>query len=440
MQEATSPQQVQTTAQKRPRFYYGWVIVAVSATADMMAFGAGSASFSVFLQPMSAALGWSRTTLTGAATLQSIANLVVSPVVGPLVDRHGPRMIMVVGAVVAAIAFLLMGNITEPWQFYILFTAGTALGLHEVGPFVSNTTVSKWFVRKRGRALAITVLGNDVGTILIAPLTAYLIQTLDWQTTWGILGVFIAVIVIPPTLLFMRRTPEDMGLLPDGEVVEPTADGQPARSRTADEPRWTVREALHVRTTWLLVIASNLTSMGIGATITHQVAFFTDVGLTLQAASFVFALNRVAAMVGKVAYGLIAEHVPVRYCLMSTQFGGAIGLLILLLGTTQERVYVFAVVSGLLRNAWGPLSNQVWADYYGRAFVGSIRGALAPFNLISTLGGTLFAAIVYDTMGSYVSAFWVFTGTLLLGCVVMFFATPPGREPSARQAEANANS
>ena len=337
MQEPAAPVSPAEVIAKRPRVFYGWVIVAVSAVADMMAFGAGSASFSVFLGPMGAALGWSRTVLTGAVTLQSLGNIVVSPIVGPIIDKHGPRILMVVGSIIACIAFMLMGNVTEPWQFYVLFTMATALGLQEVGPFVTNATVSKWFVRKRGRAIAITVLGNDVGTIVIAPLTAYVIDRAGWGTAWAVLGAMVVIFVVPPVLAFMKRAPEDMGLLPDGDLA-PTADN-PRPLRSATEPRWTVREALRNRTTWLLVIASNLTSMGVSATITHQVAYFTDVGLTLQAASFVFALNRVAAIVGKLSYGFIAEHVPVRYCMMSTQFGGAIGLLILLLGTTTDRVH-----------------------------------------------------------------------------------------------------
>lgn len=441
MQE-TSVQQTETAPQKRPRFYYGWVIVLVSSLADMMAYGAGPASFSVFLRPMSTSLGWSRTAMTGAATLQSLGNAVVGLVVGPMLDRHGPRAIMTVGAAVAAICFLLMGRITEPWQFYLLFTAGTVLGLHEVGSFVTGATVSKWFLRKRGRALAITVLGNDIGVIIIVPLTALLIESLGWRAAWGILGVLIAVVVIPPTLLFMRRTPEDMGLLPDGETVPSLSEseGQLKSERGLDEPRWRVGEALRVRTTWLLVIALNMASMAIGATLYHQVAFFTDIGLSLQEASFVFAVNRVAAMGSKLFFGFVAEHVPVRYCLMSTQLGRAVGFLILLLGTAPERVYAFAIVSGLLSNAWGPLQNQIWADYYGRAFVGTIRGVLAPFHLISNLGGTMFAAVVYDILGSYAAAFWVFTGTMVCSSVIMFYARPPGREPSARLAEANANS
>ncbi len=423
-------------AQKRPRLYYGWVIVLVSSLADMMSYGGGPASFSVFLKPMSESLGWSRTVMTGAASLQSVGNSIIGLIVGPLLDRHGPRMIMAAGAGVAAVCFVLMGRITEPWQFYILFTTATAFGLHEVGSFITNATVSKWFVRRRGRALAITVLGNDIGVIVMAPFIAFLIESNGWRFAWGALGILIAVVVIPPTLLFMRRSPEDMGLLPDGDAVPVVVEGEPIAHPRPAEPRWTVREAFRERTTWLLVIALNLASMAIGAMLFHQVAFFTDLGLSLQEASFVFAVNRVAAMGSKITFGFVSEHVPVRFCLMVTQLGRAAGILILLIGTVPERVYAFAVVSGLIGNAWGPMQNQLWADYYGRAFIGSIRGALAPFSLISNLGGTLFAAVVYDAVGSYSSAFWIFTVALFVSSAIVFFLKPPGMEPSARDAAA----
>ena len=112
----------------RPRFFYGWVIVGVSSLADLVSFSAGAVSFGVFLRPMSEGLGWSRTVLAGAPSAQSLVNALISPLLGHLVDRFDPRFIMVTGTVIAAIAYALMGGITEPWQFYVLYTAATALG------------------------------------------------------------------------------------------------------------------------------------------------------------------------------------------------------------------------------------------------------------------------------------------------------------------------
>lgn len=416
---------------RRPRrFFYGWVIVAVSCLADATAFGAGSVSLGVFLQPMNAALGWSRTALVGAVTLQSFANLFVSPVIGPLVDRYGPRVIMVFGAAVAGVSYLLMGEISELWQFYLLYTVSAALGLHEVGSLVTTTVVSKWFIRMRGRALGMTMIGNNLGGIIFAPLLAFLIGAVGWRAAWAVLGLLIVIMVMPPTILFMRRTPEDMGLLPDGDVPEPQGAGAPHRSRSAEEPRWGARDALRTRTLWLLVVSFNLAGLGVSAMVVHQVAYYSDVGLSLQAASLVFALNHFLSAPAKLFWGFLAERVPVRYCMMGTFLGRTIAFLILILGSAQERVYAFALVNGLVGGAVGPLQSLIWADYYGRAFVGTIRGILAPFSLISSLGGPLFAAFVFDLVGSYNTAFMIFAGTLLLGVTTLYFAKPPGLAPA----------
>ena len=184
--------------QRRPRFYYGWIIAAVSTLANATVFGAGGASFSVFMGPMGHALGWSRTVLTGAVTMQSFTNLAVSPVVGRLLDRYGPRLIMVFGTVVACISYMLMSRIVEPWHFYVLFTIGFALGLNEMGGMVTSVVVSKWFIRRRGRALAMASLGNQLGVIIIVPITGFLIAAIGWRNAWAMLGVGVAALVLIP--------------------------------------------------------------------------------------------------------------------------------------------------------------------------------------------------------------------------------------------------
>jgi len=414
---------------RRPRVFYGWIIVLVSAIAETTAFGAGAASFGVFLQPMSTALGWSRATLTGAITLQSFANLLISPVLGTLVDRHGPRVIMVFGAAVAGTSYLLMARVTEPWHFYLLYTTAAAFGLQEIGSLVGTTVVAKWFVRRRGRALAFTTLGNNVGGILLAPLSAFLIDAVGWGAAWAVLGFVIVVVVLPPTILFMRRSPEDMGLLPDGDAPQAAAQAGAATSsgsvkQPREEPRWGLRDALRTRTVWILVASFNLASLGISALVYHQVAYFRDAGLSLQDAALNYALFQVSAMIAKLLWGFLAERAPVRYCLMGTFACRGVGFLILLLGGAPERVYWYAVIGGI-GGSIASLQPLIWADYYGRAFLGTIRGVLSPFSLLSSLCGPLFAALVYDATGSYDTAFWIFTATLFAAVALMFFARPP---------------
>ncbi len=417
---------------KRPRFFYGWIIVAVSALANTVVFGAGGASFSVFMGPMSASLNWSRTVLTGAVTLQSFTNLVISPVTGRLLDRYGPRLIMVFGTTVACVSYLLLGKVMEPWQFYFLYTTGFALGLNELGGLVTTVAVSKWFIRRRGRALAFSSLGNQVGVIVIVPITAYLIATIGWRDAWALLGAGVAISVLLPTIAFMRRTPEDMGLLPDGdepEAVTYAADGTKNASKRPAEPKWTPRQALRTPTLWLIIISTNLASLTFGSLLYHLVPYFTDIGLDLAEAGFVYALLNVGAIFSKIGWGLISEHVPVRYCLMGTYLGRMAGLLVLLLSRSPNRPYLYALIAGPLSHSIGPLQAQIWADYYGRAFLGTLRGIIAPFSLLTSVFGPLFAAQAFDRTGSYEGAFWFFVVGLLLATTVTFFAVPPGPAP-----------
>lgn len=188
-----------------------------------------------------------------------------------------------------------------------------------------------------------------------------------------------------------------------------------------------MRDALRSPTVWLLVVALNLANLGVFSMMIHQVAYFTDVGFSLQAASLLFALQHCLAVISKLFWGFLAERISVRFWLMGTFVGRLAGFLILLFGTAAERVYLFTIISGLFGGAIASLQSQIWADYYGRAFLGSIRGALAPFSLISSLGGPLFAAFVFDVAGSYDGTFWVFATTLFLGVALLYFAKPPER-------------
>ena len=145
---------------------------------------------------------------------------------------------MVLGACIASVSYMFMTRVTEPWQFYILYTSAVSVGLYEVGNFVTTTVVSKWFIRLRGRALAFTTLGIDAGTATLAPVAAFLAASIGWRNTWGVLGVIIAAVVIPPSTFFMRRTPEDMGLRPDGDPPDlPPQLGNVRSAATARAPR-----------------------------------------------------------------------------------------------------------------------------------------------------------------------------------------------------------
>jgi MFS family permease len=221
-----------------------------------------------------------------------------------------------------------------------------------------------------------------------------------------------------------------MGLLPDGDPPDEMPDASAPGSSRPRDTAIGVRQALHTRTLWTLVIAFNLSSIAFSAIGYHLLPYYTDIGFSLQTASLLMALTQTIATFSKLPWGLIAEKVPVRYCLIVVVLGRVGGLLSLLLFTSPLRVFGFVFIAGSLTYVMGPLQSQIWADYYGRSFIGSIRGILAPFTLISSLLGPIFAAFIYDQFGSYEIAFWTFVVTLSFSAVAFFFAKPPSLVPT----------
>jgi sugar phosphate permease len=426
------PRQTQQPRRRNRRFFYGWVIVAVSFLAEATAFGAGSASLAVFLQPMSADLGWSRTTLTFALTVQQFGNILVAPITGRMVDRHGPRHVMVIGAITAGIGFMLMSLVQAPWQFYILYGIAGSMGLQELGNLTTGSVISKWFVRMRGRALAFSGLGLNSGAVVFGPVMAAIIASFGWREAWVVLGLIVIVVMLPPAALLMRRAPEDMGLRPDGDPPDepaPASETVSVSTRPAEQS-WTVREALRTRATWLVVLSTSMVGLALGTLNHHQVAYFIDNGLTLERASFFFAMGHFFTLPGKVMWGFLSERVPVRYCMAGNDIARCISIVLLLVIAGDAGLWGYAVFTGLGQGV-AFLNAKVWADYYGRAFVGSIRGILTPIQVVSGLGGPLLAAVLFDQTGSYDVSFSICAAALVVATVAILLAKPPRRREQA---------
>jgi cyanate permease len=227
-----------------------------------------------------------------------------------------------------------------------------------------------------------------------------------------------------------------MGLLPDGALprVQTATTGVTQPPLPKPEPRWKLNEALRVRTTWLLLVAINLYSLAAGALVNHQAAYFQDAGFTLQEAGALVALLHAITIPAKLAWGFAAERIPVRYCLLACYATRLIGVLALPLGSGPARVYASVLFSGLGQGVGG-LMSLIWADYYGRAFIGTIRGVLGPFSLVASLAGPLFTAVMYDTAGSYDGAFLISGGVLVGAISLLYLAKPPVKDEARTPVE-----
>ena len=413
-------------ASRRSAIYPGWGVVAGAFLGNGMFGAVGLVVIGFFFKPMSESLGWSRGAMSGALSLRFVAPVLLAPFIGAKVDAWGARPFVFWGAVTAGLATAGLALITELWQFYLLYGFIGSICFIGIGNLVTSTAVSKWFVQKRGRVLGIADLGVVVSVASLVPLVEFMIDSIGWRNAWVVLGIITTVLVAPVSLL-MRRQPEDYGLKPDGfSEDDDQAPGQAAAQEPeSSEPEWTRSQAVRTPTFWLLLLMFNAGGLAISGVLAHQIPHITDRGFSAAQAATVLSVWAILSGVSRVGFGILSDLVPIRYVVAVIMLGSAAGVLLLLWSANAALLYAFAVVYGLFRGAYVMMTTLVWANYYGRKFLGSINGIVLPFNLVSHAVGPLLAGLLFDLKGDYTLALQVFTACYVLAGVLALLAKQP---------------
>jgi MFS family permease len=415
---------------KETRIFYGWFIIGVSFLCWFAADAFGWYTFGIFLGPIKRELGWTTLMLTGAMTLRTVVASLSGPAIGPLADtRHGARIIMSLGILIAGAVPLAASRVNALWQWYLFYGVIGGLGMVGYGGLVTNTILAKWFIRKRGRAMGIAAIGVSISGVVFVPLVHRFISNYGWRTTLVVLGIMIWGLTFVPVALFVRRRPEDMGLIPDGDdpaVIESEKnDSIIAGKVSTEEEIWTLKEALRTKALWLLLIGFNITGLAISGIFIHFFPYIETKGFSTDIAASALTTLAVCCAIVKVPWGLIAERIHVRYCITACYSGCAMSLIILLSSNSVPFIFLFAIAYGVTLGGDIVVRELVWANYYGRTFLGTIRGVIMPANLISMAGGPLFAAWLRDITGDYQLPYTVFLIASIVGTVFIFLAKPP---------------
>ena len=412
----------------RGRIFHGWYIVIVAFVANATS-GMGGYSFGLFFNPMGQALGWSRTAISWGLTLRAMLNIATGPIYGPIVDKkHGAMLLMIGGGVMMGAGLILTSQVSHLWQFYLFFGllyggAASAVGAQIVTP----TIISKWFIRMRGRAIAFSVMGTSAGGIVFIPLTAFVILNFGWREAWVVLGIVALLLIAPLSALFVRRSPEDLGLLPDGAAQPHGLDlSEPERwTRLATHHDWTLKEASRTPALWLIVTSFSISSAGLGGLVVHAIPYMTDKGYSPAIATAMLTTFSIIVMAVKPLWGLLGERIQVRYLMTACFAISGIGMLLFVLVKSGPLIIIFPIAYGIGAGGFLPLMNLVWANYFGRAFLGTIRGVFHPPTHIAGAFSPVFAAYIFDVTGSYDLAFIIFSVCLALGAVAIFLARRP---------------
>lgn len=378
---------------------------------------------------MTADLGVSRGVFSLLRSGEGLIGAFMAPFVGSLVDRHGSRWLITSGALVAAVGYLILSQVEVFWQFLLVRWTLVTLGDGLLGFMVINVMVSRWFIQKRGRALAISSMGIGFAKVVMPFLVAPLLVWLGWRYTWGFFGILTVVLLVAPALIYIRRSPEDMGLNPDGAPSLTTAEGkaQASGAQSASEARvWSRRAGLRTRAFWLIVAVFGVSSVGVTGVNLHVFPYVTDLGHSHRVAAGVMSVIALTQLGSPLVWGLIAERMDVRWTTLFKFLIQAAGLTLGITSGSLALVYVGFFFYGVGLGGNMVLPDMMWARFFGRVSMGRIRGlGLLLIHGFAALGPPFFG-FLFDWMGSYTVSFALFAVSLVAsGFLSLLIIAPP---------------
>jgi|TARA_B100002003_G_C14112099_1_gene534874 MFS family permease len=404
------------------RIFYGWWIVASGFVIQLLTAGMVLQTFGVYFVHFQEQFGWSRTQISAAFSIQQLETGIFGPIQGWLFIKFGPKKIVTVGVVIAGLGLMMLSRIENLWQFYVAFTA-VAIGVSLGGFMAMIATIANWFEKKRSRAMGIAMSGMAVGGLLV-PMMAWLMDSYGWRSTAFGSGVVLILVSVPLAQL-MRRSPEDHGLVPDGEVVD-SSDEQAPSDRTGPDVNFTAMEALRTRQFWYVSFGHASALVVVSALMVHLVPFIVErLEYSTATAGTVVTLMTAAMMVCQIGGGAMGDRVNKRYALMVCLFGHAIALFGMAFSTNIWLVALFAMLHGASWGARVPIVISIRADYFGRKYYATIMGFSSMIMTMGMMTGALFTGFVTDRTNDYTLAFAILATVSALGSILFFVSRPP---------------
>jgi len=423
---------------QKPKFFYGWTIVAVGFLSHVACAFHMSSTLSVFLKPLTEDLAVSRGLFSLLRSGEILIGAGMAPLVGPLVDRYGGRWLMAGGALIAGAGFILLSQVSSYWQFLMLrWTLITIAGVFMCHMVVS-VTISRWFVRRRGRAIAIASLGQGLSKVFIPVVTATLFVWVGWRWTWAIFGIITLILIVVPALIFMRRSPEDMGLKPDGDDGPDERTGAAptdkrdslASAVAADATPWSWREVIGTDTFWIVCFIYGMANIGIAGLNLHVFAYVTDIGFSPLVAATVLSIIASTQLGSTLIWGFVSERMEIRRSSMLMFLVQAFGLTVVIATSAVTPLYAGFLFYGVGLGGGWVLQEVVWAHYFGRVSLGTVRGLGVLVTHAFGAAGAPFFGFVHDMTGSYSSSFIAFVVALLLAALLSLVVRPPRKRPA----------
>ena len=416
------------------RVYYGWIVVGVALLMNVAASPTNAVAFSFFVDPMSDDLGWSAGDLGLALAFRLGVAGLTAPFLGAAVDRFGARVLGTLAGLIAGVCIMALAAVQELWQFYLLFAISGLSGFGgPAGQLLTTVPVAKWFMAKRGRALAIATVGMPLGTAFFVPIEQTLIDLLGWRDAWLVSGAIVLVLAVPVCWLFMRKDPESMGLRPDGVAAGTVVVRSAYQVQNETDEEWTLREVMRSRVLWLIFASMALTGIVVQGTLVYRVSFWTDAGIEPSVVALGTAFDPFTVVFSALIFGVLAERVRLSHLGLIGGLGVAASMVpMVFAGDHAYLLFAHNIIWGASMGANITVNNLIWPNYFGRRFLGTIRGVSFPVLVGTAAVSTPIFAFLLDAAPEERLVWVVTLAAFAVSGLLLFVARPPRRPSTGR--------
>ena len=416
---------------RRLPFFYGWVVVGVVFVTMAICVNARTA-FSLLFPPILDEFGWERGVTAGAFSFGFLVSALLSPLLGRLMDRRGPRFVMEAGVAATAAGLLLATFASAPWHIYLTLGLLVGAGTTFTGYTGQALFLPNWFARRRGLAMSIAFAGVGAGSIVLLPALQTFVERNGWRAGCTVLGVVVLVVLLPLNLL-LRRRPQELGLAPDGDPNSPEAV-QARRVANVVDPAWaaidwTLARAMRKARFWWIAVAYFAALFSWYAVQVHQTKYLVETGFGAGQAAWALGAVSLAGVPGQIALGWLSDRIGREIVWAIGSAGFCITYAALLLLPSYPGIpllYAMVVAQGALGYGLTSVIGAIPAEIFEGKHYGPIFGTLMVSALAGGAAGPWFMGFVHDRTGQYTLAFWVAIGCSVLSAVAIWRAKPSG--------------
>jgi len=425
---------IQKLRQSIAGLFYGWRMVAVGCAIRMLGGGFHLYGFTIFFLPITQELGLTRAATSLVFSLARAEGAIEGPVAGYLIDRLGPRPMILAGVLLSGVGYMLLATVNSYYGLLAVYLGVISLSFSAGFMHSPMVLANSWFIRRRALAMTLISSAIGIGGTIITPMLAFSVQTWGWRQGAFLAGLGLILTGVPLALL-VQRSPESMGLLPDGALAAKSSPKtSPAHdphvgNATTQEADFTLSQAMRTWAFWMIILATTTRVAVYNSITVHFVPIMVWKGVSEQRAAAMLAIMALMSLPSHLLVGWIADHMSKPRLMGACMAIGATAVLFLAYGESEWTLWVFTVLFTFMEAIF-PVGWATVGDFFGRKSFATIRGNMSFFYLWGPALGPVITGAIYDRYHSYAPMMSAFIAlSLIASCLYVSLVKPPLPKP-----------